>query len=232
MHSTHREHKASVGLLALIEQQAKTSNIKTYCVLILGAVTIIQGIALVMLMPLKQVKPYFIPIAEKQGEYFYRMIPANDLRGSQLAEITRVFLRNYVIDRHTIDSTTKAYRGRKLALQSAPEVLAEIRKEYDQINTNMPDVKRRIEIVRDIMVQPFLHQIEFNTIDTMPDGRTAKKSWVVNIGYTLAGINAPMMELKSEDVNDNLNPLGLTVTGYSWTERKNAEESKGATEIE
>lgn len=228
MQSTARELKSQVRLLSVIEQQAKIGHIKTYCLIALAIVAIIEALALVFLIPLKQVKPYFIPIAEKQGEFYYRMVPADKLEAYHLMEVTRVFLKNYVIDRHTIDNTTRAYRGRRLAAQSTPEVLAEIRREYEQISSNMPDVKRTIEIVRDIQLQPFLHQIEFNTTDTSPDGRSVKKSWVVNIAYTLAGFNAPMMELKSEDLADNPNALGLTVTSYSWTERKNATDSKAS----
>lgn len=230
MQSTSREFKGQVRLLSLIEEQAKIGNVKTWCIGVLGVVAIIEAIALVCLIPLKQVKPYFIPISEKHGEFYYRMMPADKLQSHQLMEITRVFLKNYVVDRHTIDTTTRAYRGRKLAAQSTPDVLAEIRREYEQISSNMPDVKRTIEIVRDIQLQPFLHQIEFNTLDTTPDGRTAKKSWVVNIAYTLAGFNAPMMELKSDDLADNPNALGLTVTSYSWTERKNANDNKATSD--
>lgn len=189
---------------------------------LVAAVTIIvlQGVAIYKMLPLKEVKPYYVTIAEQGNTHYYKIKPADNLTSSQLYELTREYLKNYVINRQTVDDVTEIPRFRKVKAQSSEKVFGKFRNEFQRFKQAMPTVNRRIEIIRDLKLEPFFHQIEFRTIDKDEDGRTATREWVVNMKYTLAGYNAPEIKIPAEEMESSPNPLGITITAYDFQQRQ------------
>lgn len=213
-------------ILGLAYDKALRLNRLLYMLIgLLGAMVLLLGISITILLPLKQTQPYFIPIAEVGRNHYYDIIPARKLSQSQLYELTRDYLRRYVVNRHTVDDVTEKPRFRLVKAQSADDVFSMLKKEYQTFKEKMPTVKREINVIRDIQLEPYYQQIEFQTEDTDQNtGKVFRKEWVVNIRYELAGFNAPAMKIEASEMADNPNPLGLRVVGYTWTERKDTKK--------
>jgi type IV secretory pathway component VirB8 len=213
-------------ILGLAYDKAIRLNRVLYMLIgLLGAVVLLLALSITFMLPLKQTQPYFIPIAEVGRTHYYDIIPARKLTQSQLYELTRDYLRRYVVNRHTVDDVTEKPRFRLVKAQSADDVFAMLKKEYQTFKEKMPTVKREINVIRDIQLEPYYQQIEFQTEDTDQNtGKVFRKEWVVNIRYELAGFNAPAMKIEASEMADNPNPLGVRVVGYTWTERKDTKK--------
>lgn len=208
------------ALLGLAYEKAIALNRKLVIALMcLSFVCVGLAFTSITLASMSEVKPYFIPITKPNDQY-YRIIPAENLSKHQLSELVRDYLQRYVINRHSIDEVTEIIRFKEVMAQSSANVFAQVKNEYNHFKKAQPDIKREIRIISDIQLEPYYHQVEFETIDKTPDFKEYKKTWVVNIRYTLAGFNAPEIKINAEEMDDNPNPLGLTVVAYNWTERK------------
>lgn len=216
-------------ILGLAYDKAIRLNRVLYMLIgLLGAVVLLLALSITFMLPLKQTQPYFIPIAEVGRTHYYDIIPAGKLTQSQLYELTRDYLRRYVVNRHTVDDVTEKPRFRLVKAQSGDDVFAMLKKEYQTFKEKMPTVKREINVIRDIQLEPYYQQIEFQTEDTDQNtGKVFRKEWVVNIRYELAGFNAPAMKIEASEMADNPNPLGIRVVGYTWTERKDMKKDTG-----
>ena len=216
-------NRADIQLGLAYDRAFKQARLFLILLLISTAINIALISAIVIMMPLKEIKPYFMPIGTA-GDHYYRIIPADKLKRSQIMELTRDYIKRYVIDRHTVDYVTETIRFGRIKAQSNAKVFEQVKNEYRRFQERLPDVKREIEIISDIQLEPYYHQIEFKTIDRTNDDRQFEKYWVVNIRYELAGFNSAPIEMNADEVENNPNPLGMVITGYSWTERRNVKE--------
>lgn len=198
---------------------------RTLAIALFASLCLNLGLAasLIILTPLKEIKPYFVPIAEQGTTHYYKIIPAEGLSTNQQLELIRNYLKVYVVDRHTIDDVTETIRFKKIVAQSDEKVFADFKNQYHLLKEKMPNVKRRIEIVRDQILDPYFHQVEFRTIDTNAEGREVKNLWVVNMRYTLAGINAPAIKIAADEMENNPNPLGIKITNYDFVQKRGNE---------
>ncbi len=220
----NNEQHVDLQLGLAYDRAMRQSRLFIYLFVISFILNIALIVAVSFMLPLKEVKPYFMPVTSAADQY-YKIIPADKLTQHQLLELVRDYLKRYIKDRHTIDHVTETVRFKRIKAQSNDKVFAQVKDEYRQLQEHMEGVQRNIEIISDIQLEPYYHQLEFKTIDEAKDGRTSEKFWVVNIRYQLAGFNAPSMALNAEEMTDNPNPLGLIITGYAWTARRNV--SKG-----
>lgn len=178
------------------------------------------GTAIVLMTPLKRVEPYFIPITEHGKNHYYDIVSVKSLKRAALFEITRDYLKRYVVDRHTINGASEFIGFKRIKAQSNSDVFQKMKGEYDRFKEAMPNVTREIEIINDLQLEPYHHQVTFKTIDKDENGKKAEREWMVNIRYQLAGFNAPSIKIPVEEINENPNPLGLKVIAYTWTKRR------------
>ena len=197
----------------------RQSRLFIYLFIISFVLNISLIIAISIMLPLKEIKPYFMPISSSSDQY-YKIIPADKLEQHQLFELVRDYLKRYIKDRHSVDHVTETIRFKRIKAQSNTEVFSQVKDEYRKLQEHMIGVQRNINIISDIQLEPYYHQLEFKTIDEHKDGRVSEKFWVVNIRYELAGFNAPKVAMNAEEIQDNPNPLGIVVTGYAWTARR------------
>jgi type IV secretory pathway component VirB8 len=216
-----KEKPAPDIILGLAFDKAmKQNRLLTLLNVTLIGLTAILGIAVITILPLKETTPYFVPISKEGKHLYYDIIPADRLGRNALYEITRDYLKRYVINRHTVNNVSEFIAFKRIKAQSSQEVFAQLKAEYDRFKEAMPDVTRDIEIINDLQLEPYHHQVTFKTIDTDEAGKTAEREWMVNIRYRLAGFNAPAIKINAKEIDDNPNPLGLKVIGYTWTKRR------------
>ena len=195
----------------------------------MGVVVIIEAIAIVALVvviafmvPLKEKIPIFYEFKEP-GQNFVRI----DKAGKDLTtngQLIRMFLRRYVMDRETVDKQTEtSIRYPRVFAMSSNAVATNFKKVYGNPETGLffkKGFKRSVHIQRDSYLDTGLHQIEFETVDTL-EGKPGqahnqmvkKTEWVSIITY----------DFLEQDVNFEdslLNPLGLGIVEYTITKRR------------
>ena len=230
MFNKNNNHDFDIQLGLAYDRALKQGKVFMVLFAISAVMNLMLVITITMLLPLKEIKPYFMPLS-KPSDNYYRIIPADSLKTSQLLELARDYLKRYVADRHSVDYVTEPLRFKKVKSQSTPEVFAQVKSEYAKFQEKMAGVKRQIDIISDIALEKNYHQIEFRTTDITRDGREFSKFWVVNIRYSLKTLTNEL-KINAEDLSDNPNPLGLIISAYSWTERKNVKNNNGGKDNE
>jgi len=207
------------------QQAIRNNRLLTIVVTVESACIVILGIAIAIMLPLKEKIPVYVEFSSG-GNNFVRVSKAGEELQSNLLLLS-FFLRKYVIDRETIDKTTESVRYARIAAQSSKEIAKQFQDIYGDKNKGLYykiGFKRSVRIIRDDALvfgkkvlgrDGGIHQIEIETADTMDNFKSVKKTeWVVTLKYVFSAQKDIVFEERFQ------NPLGIVVMEYTITARK------------
>lgn len=178
-----------------------------------GVIALFEGVALMLLMPLKTAVPYTL-LVDRQTGYVEALKPLERATVSPDTALTRSFLVQYVIGRESfdIDSVKDSYR--KVALWSAEEARARYVSGMQASNPASPlaTLPRRalVEVqIRSVSsLGPDTSLVRFTTVRTDPGAQAqTPQYWAAVIKYRFSGA-----AMTAED--RMINPLGFQVVRY------------------
>jgi type IV secretion system protein VirB8 len=178
-----------------------------------AAIAVLEGIALVLLTPLKTVQPYTLMVDRTTG-YVQALKPLDQSTITPDAALTQSYLVQYVIGREGFDIATLNANYRKVALLSADAARSSYLQQMQVANPDSPLVRYPRSTILDVRVKSVspvgsnAALVRFDTIRTDTKGQPQPPSpWVALVKYHYS--NAPM------SVEDRfVNPLGFQVTSY------------------
>ena len=179
-------------------------------------VAVLEAVALVVLMPLKQVEPYTLMVDKTTG-YVQALKPLDHAKITPDAALTQSFLVQYVIAREGFDMATLSTNYRKVALFSGGSARSAYLQQMQAGNPESPLALYPRTTTADVRVKSVsplgkdAALVRFDTVRSDAAGQPPA-AWVAVIRYRYS--DAPM-SLEDRFVN----PLGFQVTSY----RKDAE---------
>jgi type IV secretion system protein VirB8 len=185
-----------------------------------AAVALMEGLALLVLLPLKTVVPYTL-LVDKTTGYVQALKPLDAEKVSPDAALTQSFLVQYVIARESFDYDTAQVNYRRVALWSAENARAEYLNLMQVSNPQSPMVlyprtsfvETRVKSVSPVGTNVAL--VRFDTVRHDAGGAVQPpRPWVAVIRYRYSG---EPMKLEDRFVN----PLGFQVLRY----RRDAESA-------
>lgn len=176
-------------------------------------VAVVEGLALVALMPLKTAVPYTL-LVDRQTGYVQALKPLEANTITPDASLTQSFLVQYVIAREGYDATTVQNDYRKVALFSEGEARTEYVARMQGSNPDSPVVR----LARDATIEARVKSVSplragaalvrFDTVRHDNTGATAQaQPWVAVISYRYSGEPASVADRY-------VNPLGFEVIRY------------------
>jgi type IV secretion system protein VirB8 len=185
---------------------------------IASAIALMEGAALIVLMPLKTVEPYTL-LVDKQTGYVQALKPLEAQTVSPNAALTQSFLVQYVISRESFDATSLQANYRKVSLWSEGGARTAYVAGMRASNPDSPLVRlprSTVIATRVKSVSPLgkgAAMVRFETVQRDANGTVQPaRAWVSVIRYRYSG---EPMSLEDRFVN----PLGFEVTSY----QRNAE---------
>lgn len=206
-----------------LESQRKAPHMMTYEIVLaklrymqialFGAGTIILAlvIAIIMMLPLKQIEVRYVEFAN--DAHVTPKVYSSNLDTTSKVLLVRSFLRNYVVDRHTVDKVSEVPRFKRVRAMSTDRIFDVHKKIYGEVEKGLSGGTRDIFITYDQPLGNGVHEIEFETIDER-GGEVSRKEWVVKIKYHIPS----SYEVSKEA--ELLNPLGLIISGYHFTQKE------------
>ncbi|MBD2745854.1 hypothetical protein IC232_03995 [Microvirga sp. BT688] len=185
------------------------------------ALNVVLAIAVMQLIPLYRVVPFFVTFSDKSDQVVRIEPPTGNLRSLAILEEANV--REYITMRNTItdDPQRTVYQwGTIVRLMSAKAVydqfLAETKPVYDTLKERR--FTRSVSIKSLLKIQNGYWQVEFDVIDRrigsgLTDSGDERRTFV-------AQLRAQNVEQNISYDNRFLNPLGFTVTGYTVASKK------------
>lgn len=179
----------------------------------IGAIALLEAIALVLLVPLKTVVPYTL-LVDRQTGYVEAVKPLERATISPDAALTRSFLVQYVIAREGFDIDSLRDTYRKVALWSAEEARTRYIAGMQASNpesalATLPRralVEVQVRSVSSLTADTSL--VRFTTIRSDPGAQAqAPQYWAAVIKYRFSGA-----AMTAE--NRMINPLGFQVVRY------------------
>ena len=178
-----------------------------------AAIALLEGIALVLLTPLKTVEPYTLMVDRTTG-YVQALKPLDQAKVAPDTALTQSFLVQYVIAREGFDLATLNGNYRKVALFSADKARSSYLQTMQASNPASPLVAYPRGTVIETRVKsvsplgPNAALVRFDTVRSDPGAQAQPaNSWVAVVRYRYS--TEPM---KLED--RYVNPLGFQVTSY------------------
>lgn len=178
-----------------------------------SAVALMQGIALVMLLPLKTVVPYTL-LVDRQTGYVEALKPLERESIAPDKALVRSFLAQYVIAREGFDIDALKDTYRKVALWSAGDARSRYVAAMQATNPESPlallprrsVVQTQIRSISSLSGDTAL--VRFSTVRTDPGGQPQPpQTWAAVIKYRFSG--------ETMTAEDRLtNPLGFQVLRY------------------
>jgi type IV secretion system protein VirB8 len=175
-------------------------------------IALLQGIALVLLMPLKTVVPYTITVDRQTGAA--QLARGVDLGPQSSNEaLTQSALAQYVIARETLDASDIAASYRKVGLWSVNTARSDYLRAMDRSNPgsvlNGANAATQIAVsIKSIsLTSPATALVRFSTDRRQGDGPVTRNEWaaVIQFGFSGGALN----------LEDRLiNPLGFQVSNY------------------
>ena len=178
-----------------------------------GLLALLEGAALLALMPLKTVEPYTLMVDRTTG-YVQALKPLDKATVTPDSALTQSFLVQYVIGRETFDMASLNANYRKIALFSADAARSTYLSTMQVSNPDSPLIRYPRTTIIDAQVKSVspigtnAALVRFDTVRTDGNGRAQPPSpWVAIVRYRYS--NAAMT---AED--RFVNPLGFQVISY------------------
>jgi type IV secretion system protein VirB8 len=182
------------------------------------AIALMEGLALLLLTPLKTVEPYTL-LVDKQTGFVQALKPLEAQRVAPNTALTQSFLVQYVIARESFDISALQANYRKVSLWSEGAARNAYVSGMQASNPESPLVRLPRSTVIETRVKsvsplgPNSAMVRFDTVRRDAGGRSQEaRAWVAIINYRYSG---EPMSLEDRFVN----PLGFEVTRY----QRNAE---------
>lgn len=196
-------------------RQATRNNVLLSRVIVaLTALLIILVIAIISLFPLKETE-WLVYEFSTSDNTFMRVAKAGDTITANDA-LTQMQIREYVMQRETINRVNEPERYAAVMAKSASRVANEFRTLYggDKSPLQIDGFKRAVVINRDnkIGTGSGLHQVEFTTTSTINGERPEVKEWVASIAYSWRP-----QQVRADEVT--FNPTGLIIEKYTLAPR-------------
>ncbi|QUL36886.1 virB8 family protein [Erythrobacter sp. JK5] len=197
-----------------VTDDLERSNRRAWIVAIIAAlIALIEALALVFLIPLKEVEPYTL-LVDRQTGHVEALAPLDAQVVAPDTALTRSFLVQYVIGRESFSQDSVQADFRKVSLWSDTLVGAQYARAMDAGNPESP---------LSYLPRGATIQTEVKSVSTLGEGRAmvryattrtdaggapqATQHWVAVIGY---GFTAAEMS----EADRYINPLGFRVTSY------------------
>jgi type IV secretion system protein VirB8 len=178
-----------------------------------GTIALLEGIALVLLTPLKTVEPYTL-LVDRQTGHVEALKPLERATVTPDSALTRSFLVQYVIGRESFDIDSLKDTYRKVALWSAGEARSRYIGEMQASNPASPlaTLPRRALVQVQVRSVSSLNAdtslVRFTTTRTDPGGQAQPPQlYAAVVKYRFSGA-----EMTAEDRLTN--PLGFQVVRY------------------
>ena len=190
-------------------------NIKQYMFLlniVFAIVIVFLAILIIILLPLKEKKPYLVFFSDTQSN-FVRVEPANiDIRGDEA--LLKGILTSYVLKRETINRIDDVQRYEEIRMQSSSKVWttfsALVAQNGSIYSTN--GIYREIKIVNSSILSANVATVDFIAkIVSDASGEQGYKRYRATLAY----------DFRNQELNfDSLpkNPTGFIVSEYALTE--------------
>ncbi len=176
--------------------------------------------AIVIILPLKKTEIRYVEFRGDQERSF--TVYPSDMPKEQRELLIRKALRQYVIDRHTVEPVALKERATRLKTMTTAKAFSYAKRQYQKIAERLGDGQREIEIVADFTINEESHQVEFITRDRSPAGDLlAEQSWIAQIRY-----RTDSQQNSGEQQLDN--PLGILVSYYTLTPKPNQQTAAEA----
>lgn len=181
-----------------------------------------MGFSMSLLFPLKEIKPIFYEFKDSNDNFVMVQAAEGNLRAN--GRLIAMFLRQYVDDRETVDKQTEeTIRYPRVMSMSDDAVATNFKNVYGNKSTGLyfrEGFKRAVNITRDASLDYGLHQIEFQTIDTI-EGKAGEaqgreptvNEWVATVSYDFSN------QLVSYD-KSLMNPMGIFIQEYTLSKRR------------
>jgi type IV secretion system protein VirB8 len=180
---------------------------------VLGAIALLEAIALILLTPMKTVVPYTL-LVDRQTGYVEALQPLERKTIAPDTALVRSFLVQYVIARESFDIDSLKDSYRKVALWSAEAARARYVADTQASNPQsaLATLPRRAVIEVQVRSVSSLGKdtslVRFTTVRTDSGGQAgAPQYWAAVISYRFSGA-----AMRAED--RMVNPLGFQVTRY------------------
>ena len=191
----------------------RSRRLAWYAVGGIAAVALLEGIALVMLMPLKTTATVAMLVDRTTG-YTQMVDPAAPRRIRADRALLDSLLAQYVTGREGYDRATLAEAYRKVTLWSSGQARASYLAAADPHNADGPAMRlppgqtMAVRVKSVSLLSPRTAMVRFETTRRTRDGGTVgARSWVAVVGFRFAD-----GRMAVED--QFLNPLGFQVTTY------------------
>lgn len=189
---------------------------------VLGAIALIEAIAIVIMLPLKEVEPYTLMV-DRQTGYVQQLKPLERQTITPDAALVRSFLVQYVIAREGFDIDSLKDNYRRVALWSSGDARSRYLADMQASNPASPlaSLPRRALVNVEVRSVSSLGEdsalVRFATLRTDPGGQPRQTGiWAAVLKYRFSGGT-----MSAED--RLINPLGFQVLRYD----RNAELPPG-----
>ena len=199
------------------------ARLSTICAVVLGLVVIALVCLIIVLFPLKEVRPMLVTLKEK-GEQVVRIEPItrNEKATTLLME---TLSRQYVTLRETIDLQTEDVRWKQLSLMTGPQLNDEFMSLMKPENQDSPfkkrlddNVTREVEILSSTSLAPSapnIFQVEWIS-------RDRHKGQVIGQGHWISTLTVSLEPHEVSLEDQYINPIGFNVTHYTLAQKGNA----------
>lgn len=196
------------------------ARLSTICAVVLGLVVIALVCLIIVLFPLKEVRPMLVTLKEK-GEQVVRIEPItrNEKATTLLME---TLSRQYVTLRETIDLQTEDVRWKQLSLMTGPQLNDEFMSLMKPENQDSPfkkrlddNVTREVEILSSTSLAPSapnIFQVEWIS-------RDRHKGQVIGQGHWISTLTVSLEPHEVSLEDQYINPIGFTVTHYTLAQK-------------
>jgi type IV secretion system protein VirB8 len=172
--------------------------------------------ALLYLMPLKELKPFLVSSYNKDSQVVN--VEPLEVNTSSMQKLLEIKCREFVVDLHTFDGQTEAVRLKRLHTMTEDGEVIEYLDNFLNIENQNSDAKKLKEnnVTRSVSIKhlnnlapeaPNMWQVNWVLVETEKDGSQRFINCV-------SVVTAEAKERKLFAGEDDINPIGFTVTQY------------------
>ena len=201
-------------------EQTVTVRILLGMVGLLGSISIIEGVALTELIPLKSVMPFFVHFSDKSDQMVTVVPPTGRIQS--LAILLKFEIKQYMKARYTVTSVaseTKDAWNTRVRLFSTARVFTDFEQENAEVSALMSQKRltREVEIVNILNPEPGLFRVDFDTYDHvvgtgMSETQDKRNKFRAELKVAMNYRAIPRDQLE-------MNPFGFIVYAYTVSPR-------------
>lgn len=186
-------------------------RLQSWIIGLLGTVTLTLGVALSMLVPLKQAVPFVVRVDSATG-IVDNVVRVTGAEMTQEEAVTRYFVRRYVSLRENYTRSQIELAFREMALLTTAAKRSTLQKEYAFASASSPYKRfgeqgtRTIQIKNVSRVATNVFQVRFVAVE--------QTSGIERSSHQVATVEYEYQRAPEKESSLTVNPLGFVVTGY------------------